>query len=262
MIPFAYTDEQRSRIAECLSSVIDKNRNFATWTWDGERLTPTAPETAQRFVAGETYEMLTKEQYFDAIITDLEVYAQRYAADMNGEFSVSARLLENIVNLSAELAAALANFSTHPHLLGLGVDREPRTVDGEVLFFWRLDGSEFLSPGVDSQKGREELMALIEKLGSIKDAVSTGIFFIGPSASKKWRNQYLRKILGTWLGAGGAVGGPKSTMISFFQEVCIPVLGKKNCPTAGALVKLAYSLKDVRGTRVKLKQLKLSKIKS
>jgi hypothetical protein len=257
MTPFAYTDEQRSRIVECLGSVIE----IPTWRWDGESsFTPTAPETVKGLIAGEIYEMLTKEQYLATIVDDLEVYARRYAADMNRKCAVSAKQLENIVNVCAELAGALPNFSAHPHLLGLGVDREP--VDGEVGFIWELDDSEFLNAGVDSQKGKEELMTLIEKLGSIKDAVSRSIFFIGPSASKRWRNEYLRKVLGTWLRAGGAVGGPKSTMILFFQEVCIPVLGKKDCPTAGALVKLAYSLKDVRGTSVRLKQLKLSKIKS
>jgi hypothetical protein len=262
MTPFAYTDEQRSRIVECLSSVIEKNPNIATWAWTGEGFTPTKPETAQRLIAGDIYKMRTIEQYFDAVIADLEVYAQRYAADMNRRCAVSARELENIVNLCAELAGALQDFSAHPHLLGLGVDHKPRTVGGKVRFIWELDDSEFLNAGVDPQKGKEELMALTEKLGSIKDAVSKGIFFIGPSASKRWRTEYLRKVLGTWLRAGGAVGGPKSTMISFFQEVCIPVLGKKNCPTKGALVKLAYSLKDARGTSVRLKQLKLSKIES
>jgi hypothetical protein len=260
MTPFAYTDEQRFKIVECLRSVIDKNTNFATWTWTGERLTPTAPETAQGLIAGEIYEMLTIEQYFDALIADLEVYAQRYAADVNRKCAVSAKQLENVASLCTELAGALANFSAHPHLLGLGVDRQPRTVDREMRFIWDLDDSEFLNAGVDSQKGKEELTALIEKLGSIEDAVSKSMFFIGPSASKTWRNEYLRKVLGTWLGAGGAVGGPRSSMILFFQEVCIPVLGKKNCPTAGALVKLAYSLKGVRGTSVRHKQLKFSKI--
>jgi hypothetical protein len=258
MTPFAYTDEQRSRIGECLGAVIE----VSTWRWDGERFAPTAPETALGLVANEIYEMLTPEQYFDAVIDDLEIYARRYAADLNKEAAVSAKQLENIVSLCTELASALPKFSAHPHLLGLGVDRERRTVDGEVLFAWRLYDSEFLNAGVDSQKGKEELMALIEKLGSIKDAVSKGIFLIGPSASKKWRNEYLRKVLGTWLGAGGVVGGPNSAMISFFEEACIPVLGKKNCPTKGALVKLAYSLKDVRGTSVRLRQLKLSKIES
>jgi hypothetical protein len=223
---------------------------------------PTAPETAQGLVAGEIYEGVTLERYFDAVIADLEVYAQCYAADMNRACAVSAKKLQNIVSLCTELAGALPKFSAHPHLLGLGVDRERRTVDGKVGFIWQLDDSEFCNAGVDSQKGQGELMALIEKLGSIKDAVSQGIFFIGPSASKKWRNEYLRKVLGNWLGAGGVVGGPNSAMISFFKEACIPVLEEKNFPTIGALVKLAYSLKDVRGTSERLRTLKLSKFKS
>jgi hypothetical protein len=258
MTPFTYTDEQRRKIAECLGSVVE----IPTWKWDSERFTPTAPEKAHGLTVNETYEMLTKEQYFATIVDDLEVYARRYAADMNRKCAVSAKQLENIVKVCAELAGALPNFSAHPHLLGLGVDRERLTVDGKVRLIWQLDDSEFFNAGVDSQKAKEELMALIEKLGSIKDAVSKGTFFIGPSASKKWRNEYLRKVLGTWLRAGGVVGGPNSAMISFFKEACIPVLEEKNFPTIGALVKLAYALKDVRGTSERLRKLKLSKIKS
>jgi hypothetical protein len=204
--------------------------------------------------------LVTAEEHFNAVVDDLENYARCYEADLARECNVSKKQLEKAAALCAELANVLASFGAHPHLLGLGVDRALRTVNGEIHFAWGLDGDELFLKGVDCIKGKDELLGFVERLRSIEDAVSKGLFFVGSGANKRWRNEYLRKVLNTWLGEGGVIGGPKSTMVSFFREVCIPVLGKKNCPTDGALVKLAYSLRGVRGTKVRYKQLKLSKI--
>jgi hypothetical protein len=264
MTPFAYTDEQRSRIVQCLSSVSENNPDLVSLTWTGKGFRLTKAETAERFRVGEKYELQTAEELFSTAVDDLELYARCYEADIARECDVSKKQLENVAALCAELTNVLLSFRPYPHLLGLGVEREQRTVDGKLHFIWELDGSEFFMKGVDYNKGKDELLALVEKLRSIEGAVSKGIFLVGPSASKRWRNEYLRKVLQAWLGAGGVVGGPKSTMISFFREVCIPVLGK-NFPTEGALVKLAYALKDdvrggVKGCKKTLKQLKISKI--
>jgi hypothetical protein len=243
MTHFAYTDEQRSRIGECLSSVIDKNPKIATWTSDGERLTPTASETAKRLIAGEIYEMLTIEEYFAAIVDDLEIYARSYQERIAENPVVTKKQLQRIATLCGELADALPLFSGGlTYVLGFAVSRQH--FDEDTIVY-----------SADSKKGEEELSALIQTLRSVENEISGDVFLVEPNASQRCRNNYLGLVLQTWLAAGGAVGGPNSAMISFFRAVCTPVLG--NNPTDAALVKFAYALKDGAGAKRKLRVLKI-----
>jgi hypothetical protein len=240
MTPFAYTVKQRSRIVECLGSVIE----IPTWRWDGASLTPTAPETTQGLVAGENYEMLTKEEYFATIVDDLEIYARSYQEKIAENRPVTKKQLQRIATLCGELADALPLFSGGlTHVLGFAVNRQH--LDEDTIVY-----------SADSKKGEEELSALIQTLRSVKNEISGSVLLVEPNASQSCRNNYLGLVLQAWLTAGGVVGGPSSAMISFFRAVCTPVLG--NHPTDGALVKFAYKLKD--GARPKTKG-RLLKIK-
>jgi hypothetical protein len=260
MIPFvAYSEEQRSRIAQCFMSVMEKNPDMLTATWTERVLRPITPEKMQQFYTGEESEFDLREQRLNAIINKLERHARCYEADTRWESAVSKDKLEEVATLCAKLADVLPSFNLHPHLLGLGVNREQRTVNGKIV--WDLsDPQSSINADTDFNKGTDELLALIDRLSSIKDAVSKGIFLVGASASKRARNQYLKKVFNIWRDAGGVGGGPNSAMVKFFRAVCVPVLGN-NYPTDDALVKLANDLAKAKGTTTKLKPLKLSKIK-
>jgi hypothetical protein len=239
MTPFTYTDEQRRKIAECLGSVVE----IPTWKWDSESFTPTAPEKAHGLTVNETYEMLTKEQYFATIIDDLEIYARSYQEKITENPVATKKQLQRIATLCGELADALPLFSGGlTHVLGLAVS-------------WQQFDEDIIAYSADSKKGEEELSALIKTLRSVENEISGGAFLVEPNASQRRRNNYLGLVLRTWLTAGGVVGGPNSAMISFFRAVCEPLLGEH--PSVGALVKFAYALKNGGGAKTKSMVLKI-----